>query len=164
MVTSKKEKGCHVKIRKSKDTQWPHVLFILNEVALDLQNKGIYQWSYPWEEETVKNEIDDCFVLLLGEKIVGTFFITTVDRLNELPIIAESMYLSKIAVLPEYQGRNLGANIITYACSYAKRREKALYLDCWAGNEKLKAFYSTNGFTYLGDYPEEDYYVSVFRV
>jgi hypothetical protein len=40
---------------------------------------------------------------------------------------------------------------------------KTLYLDCWAGNEKLKEFYFNNGFEYVGDFPEEDYFISVFK-
>jgi hypothetical protein len=38
-----------------------------------------------------------------------------------------------------------------------------LYLDCWAGNKKLRNFYSNAGFDFIGDFPEEDYMISVFK-
>jgi hypothetical protein len=38
-----------------------------------------------------------------------------------------------------------------------------VHIDCWAENEKLKDFYSKNGFEYLGDFAEEDYLISIFK-
>ena len=46
---------------------------------------------------------------------------------------------------------------------YAKNNGVTVYFDCWAGNDFLKKFYSENGFEYMGDFPEEDYYVSAFK-
>ncbi len=39
-----------------------------------------------------------------------------------------------------------------------------LYLDCWAGNKKLRNFYLESGFIYMGDYPEDDYYISIYKL
>ncbi|MGV2941336.1 GNAT family N-acetyltransferase [Mesobacillus sp. LC4] len=64
---------------------------------------------------------------------------------------------------PEYQGKGYGSVITSWSCQYARQLVEELYLDCWAGNEKLKNFYSENGFEYVGDFPEEDYYISVFK-
>ncbi len=64
---------------------------------------------------------------------------------------------------PEAQGRGVGEAVCAWVKAYADSRRKSVYLDCWAGNEKLKDFYSKAGFDYLGDYPEEDYQISAFR-
>jgi RimJ/RimL family protein N-acetyltransferase len=37
-----------------------------------------------------------------------------------------------------------------------------ILLDCWAGNEKLRAFYEKSGFKLLGEFPENDYEIAVF--
>ncbi|GAA0180924.1 hypothetical protein SH2C18_35360 [Clostridium sediminicola] len=37
------------------------------------------------------------------------------------------------------------------------------YLDCWAGNEKLRTFYLKAGFDFCGDFPEDNYMSSVFK-
>ncbi|MFF2796389.1 GNAT family N-acetyltransferase [Lysinibacillus xylanilyticus] len=97
------------------------------------------------------------------KKIIGTFCINEIDNINEFPVELNSKYLSQIAILPEFQGRNFGSSITQFACSFVKGLRKTLYLDCWAGNEKLKEFYSRNGLEYIGDFPEEDYYISIFK-
>lgn len=61
------------------------------------------------------------------------------------------------------QGKNIGSKIINYAFEFSRNLGKTLYLDCWAGNIKLKNFYSEAGFEYCADFQEEDHMVSVFR-
>lgn len=69
----------------------------------------------------------------------------------------------QFVILPEYQGNNLGSVLMDFACSFANEVNKSIYLDCWAGNDKLKAFYLNNGFDYQGDFPEENYFISIFK-
>lgn len=141
------------------------VLGILNKVTLDLHAKGILQWDYPWDADRLASEIqmNYVYVLLKNEQIVGTFCIKEIDELSELKIDYRSNYLYQIAIIPDYQGNKLGSVITDFACSYAKEVNKTLYLDCWAGNEKLKGFYSNNGFAYQGDFPQDDYFISIFK-
>jgi ribosomal protein S18 acetylase RimI-like enzyme len=110
-----------MKIRLAKVEDLDQILKVLNDVTLYLQEKGINQWSYPWSHEIIENAIKNnySYVLLLGEKVIGTFFISDIDILSELPIEPQSKYLSKIAILPEFQGKNLGSKIIDFACSFA---------------------------------------------
>lgn len=142
-----------------------NVLDILNKVTLDLHGKGIQQWDYSWDADRVASEIKKNYVnvLLKEERIVGTFCIKEVDRLSELKIDSKSDYLYQIAILPEYQGNKLGSVIMEFTCAYAKEVNRTLYLDCWAGNGKLKDFYLDNHFVYEGDFPEDDYFISIFR-
>lgn len=141
------------------------VLDILNKVTLDLHGRGIQQGEYPWDADRLASEITKSYVyvLLKDEHIVGTFCIKDIDELSELKIEPRSSYLYQIAILPDYQGNKLGSEITKFACAYAKEVNTTLYLDCWAGNEKLKNFYSNNGFAYQGDFPEDDYFISIFR-
>ena len=53
--------------------------------------------------------------------------------------------------------------MMEYSLTLSKKLELLLYLDCWAGNDKLKNFYLNNGFKHVGDFPEEDYFISVFK-
>ncbi|MFF2752940.1 GNAT family N-acetyltransferase [Psychrobacillus sp. NPDC058041] len=141
------------------------ILEVLNKVTIALQNKNINQWSYPWDSEYISNEISEekSYKLMHNESVIGTFFIETIDKIGEYIIEPESLYLSKIAILPEYQGSNIGSKITDFACTNAQKLNKVLYIDCWAGNIKLKEFYSKNGFQYIGDFSEEDYLISIFR-
>jgi len=141
------------------------VVEILNKVTLDLHGKGIQQWEYPWDADRLADVIKKnyVYVLVKDENIIGTFCIKEIDELSELKIDSRSNYLYQIAILPDYQGNKLGSDITDFACTYAKEVNKTLYLDCWAGNGKLKGFYLNNGFTYEGDFPENDYFISIYK-
>ncbi|WP_277584252.1 GNAT family N-acetyltransferase [Psychrobacillus antarcticus] len=110
------------------------MLEVLNKPTLGLQKKGIYQWDYPWDVNKVVNEINRnyAYVLLLDEEIVGTFCLNVIDCLSELTIDSKSYYLSRIAILPEYQGNNYSSIIMDFAYSF--EGNKTIHLDCWTGN------------------------------
>lgn len=152
-------------IRKANGLDRHRVVEILNEATLDLHEKGVRQWSYPWKEEDISEDIENqyCYVLLIHKNIIGTFFISEINRLSGVDVPKGSFYLSKITLIPDYQGKQLGKEIVRFACNYTSVNKKELFLDCWAGNETLKAFYSNSGFKQLGDFPEKDYMISVFH-
>lgn len=159
------KKSENIVIRQAKIEDLQQVANVLNEVTLHLQAKEINQWNYPWDVNIVSDQIknNNQYVLLHNEKIIGTFSISEIDQLSQLEIKPGSKYLSKIAILPEFQGQNLGSYVIKFAFSFAEQGNKTLYLDCWAGNEKLKSFYTKAGLQYIGDFPEEDYFISIFK-
>lgn len=141
------------------------VLNILNKAAKDLHIKGIHQWEYPWNDKEIRQQIQSKYLYFLSknEECIGTFGIRDLHSLSDCVIEPGSKYLFQIAILPEYQGMGYGKVITDWACTYAKERNIPLYLDCWAGNDKLKTFYKDNSFQYMGDFSEEDYYISVFK-
>lgn len=154
-----------MRIRLANADDYKKLVYVLNETALDLHNKGINQWDYPWNENEVLNQIKSSFLytVLVNEQVIGTFGIKDINSLSDCLIQPCSQYLYQIAILPEFQGKGYGQAIIDWAFGYARETKISLYLDCWAGNEKLKCFYQENGFHYEGDFPEEDYYISVFK-
>ncbi|WLR42281.1 GNAT family N-acetyltransferase [Bacillus carboniphilus] len=152
-----------VTIRTAEKKECEDVLEVLNKATLDLLKKGINQWSYPWDQESIKQQLDDAFVMILGNTIVGTFFISLRNTISDLELEKGSYYLHKIAVHPFHQGKDLGSEILRFVYAYVKKQQKSVYLACWAGNEKLKQFYLNNGLMYVGDFPEEDYFISVFK-
>lgn len=157
--------GNQMKIRPSKTEDLKQIINLLNEVTLHLIEKGIRQWDYPWDEGQIAAQINhhSSYVLLINDEIIGVFCLSEIDYFNDLPVDAKSIYLSQIAILPEFQGGNLGSAILDFAYSYAEKLNKTLYLDCWAGNEKLKDFYTRNGLESIGDFPEDDYFISIFQ-
>lgn len=152
-----------IRLAKIEDTD--SIVKLLDEVTLHLHKKGIAQWTFPWEPREIKSDIEKgyIYVLLVNERIVGTFSIKDIDNFEFLTIEPYSKYLYRIAILPDFQGKKLGIEIINYVYEYARKVNKAVYLDCWAGNEKLRSFYSNAGFEYIGDFPENDYMISVFK-
>ncbi|MFA6941535.1 MAG: GNAT family N-acetyltransferase [Clostridiaceae bacterium] len=152
-----------IRLAETKDAD--SIVNILNKVTLNLHTKGINQWDYPWNCEKIEEDINSGHIYIISAEdlIIGTFSIKIIDNLASLLIERSSYYIYRIAILPEYKGENLGNKIVKYAFEYSKNLKKPIYLDCWAGNKKLKSFYKNAGFKYLGDYPEEDYFISVFK-
>lgn len=142
------------------------IISLLNDVTLYLHNKKINQWAYPWDfceiEKDIKNR--QAYILLQNSQVIGVFFLGAPASCLSIPMMKPSdLYLYRIAVLPEYQGKDIGLIITNYAFKASRALGKPIYLDCWAGNEKLKSFYTRAGFDYCGDFPEEDYMISVFK-
>jgi len=147
----------------------PHldgIIHVLNSATLELLEKNIQQWTYPWSKEIIEEELlnNHVYVVLDEETVIGVFFIRPVIK-NEHPAIMleNHLYLYRIAVRPDYQSKGVGEEICGAAFSIAKEAKKTIYLDCWEGNETLKKFYSSTGFKYCGNFPEEDYWISVFK-
>jgi GNAT superfamily N-acetyltransferase len=147
-------------IRLASQEDVKEILSILNAASLALLEKGINQWPYPWDERLLVEQVGVLYVGTVAGNVIGTFGIKDV---KDWHVAERGKYLYQIAIHPGYQGRGYGAVITSWACKYARSLGEELYLDCWAGNEKLKHFYSENGFDYVGDFPEEDYYISVFK-
>ena len=72
-------------------------------------------------------------------------------------------YLQKLMIAPERQGGGLGNLLLDGAWQLVRERGGGLLaLDCWAGNDKLRAFYSAAGFTLHGDFPADGFDVAAF--
>jgi len=75
-------------------------------------------------------------------------------------------YLHALMLEPTEQGRGLGRRFIDGVLDLMRMagRKGTVVLDCWAGNAKLRRFYEAVGFKYHGDFPENDYQISVYVV
>ena len=154
-------------IKLAKSINSATIVDLLNNVTLKLYEKNINQWKYPWDLKEIEFDIENrntYIVTAKGNLMLGTFSMKHLENKTWLSTIeTNNLYLYRIAVLPEYHGENIGLEIINYACQSARVSKQILYLDCWAGNEKLKNFYTRAGFEVYGDFQEEDYEISVFR-
>lgn len=141
------------------------IVALYDEVTLQLHRKGIHQWDYPWRADIVKDAIErrEVYIVELNGIVVGAFWLGDAGNFTGLRVEESSLYLSKIAILPSYQGLGIGKEIVSFACAFARTAGRAMYLDCWAGNEKLKEFYTGCGLDYMGDFREEDFFISVFK-
>jgi GNAT superfamily N-acetyltransferase len=142
------------------------LLGILNGATDKLLAKGIQQWTYPWEAEPLQQAIEsgEQFLAIESGKVIAVF---KLSRQSSNPVVEAAqpgtLYLSQLAVEPKKQSQGVGSRVMTQILLYAADLGKTLYLDCWSGNHKLKAFYQSCGLESLGDFPEEDYFITVFR-
>jgi GNAT superfamily N-acetyltransferase len=103
---------------------------------------------------------------LLGSVFVGP---ATPDLMPTLKAwgfddTAPLWWLEKLMIEPREQGRGLGRVLMAGVQAYvaSQRPGATIVLDCWAGNDKLRAFYSETGFSLQGIFGEHDYEISVF--
>ena len=137
------------------------ILSLLNETASDLQAKGNPQWEVPWPKQELFKDIQlgRIYAVTLKRQLIGSFGLKEKSQIRDRALEPGSLYLYQLALHPKFQGLGLGEKIL----ERIKNDFPIIYLDCWAGNEKLRRFYSLNGFEFLRDVPEEDFFVSVFR-
>lgn len=141
------------------------IVEIVNEVTLHLHKKGINQWEYPCDLLEIREDIHNrvLYKVEYDNKLIGTFTVRNINNIGVYKLEESSKYLARIAISPEFQGKGIGALIIEFAISIARESGVSLYLDCWAGNLKLREIYAKHGFQHLGDYPENDYFISIFK-
>jgi hypothetical protein len=157
--------GGNMEIELASSEETPLIVNLLNDTTQYLLSKKIMQWEYPWDSTLISQDIFGGYQYVVKEddRIAAVF------SLKEMPVnfwtkecTKYQMYLYRIAVAPTNQRKNTGKLICSWVQDYSKRYETKIYLDCWAGSDKLKNFYQSAGFLYLGDFPEKDYQVSVF--
>ncbi|WP_033168302.1 GNAT family N-acetyltransferase [Clostridium sp. KNHs205] len=153
-----------MKIEKAVLGDLDNIITVLDEVTLRLLEKGIPQWNYPWYREEIEKDLQSQYVVREEGRVIAVFSLKPLDRcFDHESQSKEDYYLHRIAVLPEYQGKGIGEKILRYVQKFSVKHKKNIYLDCYQGNKKLRQFYEKAGFYYQGDYPEENYLVSVFR-
>lgn len=153
---------------------------LLDAAARKLLQKGVCQWSCPFDRAALAEDIRRRRVYLLGgAEPAATFSLMELQHSSLWPAMPEIrgyltgdiptagpgvFYLYRLAVHPRLQGRGYGRRLLDCALGLARPRGLPVYLDCWAGNAKLRAFYVGCGFRHLCDVsePGENYRISVF--
>jgi GNAT superfamily N-acetyltransferase len=103
--------------------------------------------------------------------VVGGTFVEPVEperfpafaRLRLDTVTGPIWFLSKLMIDPARQGNGLGYILLDgIRADVTRRGAGAIALDCWSGNETLRAFYARAGFKLHGVFPASGYEVAVF--
>ncbi len=130
-------------------------LEILDDAARWLLDREIMQWPFPYPRKPVEEAFTDGNLWLVTKdgEIVATFRTARHDKVWDGDA-RPALYIHALAGKP---GRNTSRTVIAWAVAHAKANDlHAVRLDCWSGNEKLKALYRSLGFTYVDDVAESD--------
>ena len=139
------------------------IYYVLNKAKENLNKKGIEQWKEGWDIEELKDKCRKGFFYLYYDKgnVIGCYCLEKNANKEWILENNEYSYLSSLCLLPDYQGKGLGNLLIKSAVE--NNSNKIIYLDCWSENNKLKSFYENNGFKYIKDVKENNYFISVFK-
>jgi ribosomal protein S18 acetylase RimI-like enzyme len=121
-------------------------------VARMLDEAGEWPRPFPREELDERIERGELFVVDLDGEPAATFTLLWDDPSFWGDQPPEAAYLHKLAVLPPFRGRGLGARIV----EWAERRTAAasrgyLRLDCKRDNPGIRGWYERLGFEHRGD-------------
>ena len=152
-------------VRKATEKDIPAVLDILNSATQKLLAKKVMQWEYPWDENVVKSYVDknEFYIAFYDDVPCGCFGLKKYPDNRFAPQDTDGEYWYHLAVHPNSDKAGIGYMLCRWVQEYSRQTGITIYFDCWAGNTSLRNYYSFNGFEYMGDFPEEDYFVSAFR-
>ena len=138
----------------------PELLIVTKACAQAMIANGIYQWNedYPSYEAFEKDiEIGQLWVLKEGDSIIGSVVISEIID-EEYKVIewltpnAKNVYIHRLAVHPEYQGKGLAQKLMNFAENYAKENGYiSVRLDTFSVNKRNNSFYQKRGYQKLGD-------------
>jgi GNAT superfamily N-acetyltransferase len=145
-------------------------------VQAALTASGSLQQLGPLPLQVVETSIHGkhAYILDASDRLVGSVLVDPLDGIcpNTKYILHASWglekvpsplwYLHALMLEPAEQGKGLGLVFWEGVVRAMKDQKGTVVLDCWAGNSKLREFYQKAGFMYHGDFPENDYCISVY--
>lgn len=147
-------------IRKALISDIPIILSICNSCAKHMISKGIYQWNelYP-NEAAFRNDVErqELYVYLKEDKLIGCIVISTYmdEEYKSVKWLTDdnnSIYIHRLAVHPEHQGKGYAQEMMSFAESLARKNKMiSIRLDTFSQNKRNQEFYEQRGYTKLED-------------
>jgi len=127
---------------------------ILTEAALWQKERGYPAWQLDTlTEEKITPQIDQFFLMEMGDEAAGTLKFQTEDKLfwpdqSE----DEATYVQKVAVRRKFAGGAISHAMLMWAVERTRtHHRKYLRLDCNAASPGLRSIYEKFGFVYHSD-------------
>lgn len=130
------------------------IIFELYDEAVKFQKTVFNKQWQGFERSLVETEISEGrqWKIIVEGQVVCIFAITFSDPLiwNEKDK-DPAIYIHRIVTNPEFRGGAYVKEIVKWSKDYARSiNKKYVRMDTWGDNEKLKEYYVSCGFEYLG--------------
>ena len=156
-------------IRKALIEDIDNLLKITKSCAVNLTTQKIYQWNdiYPNKQAFINDfKRDELYVLELNHTIIGCITISTLMDEEDFPIKwltpdTNNIYIHRLAVHPEYQGKGFAQELMTFAENYAKKNHfVSVRLDTFSQNPKNLKFDELRNYKRLGEiyFPKQSHH------
>jgi len=119
---------------------------------------NIFQWNemYP-SKEVLKNDIElkQLWKFQIDDVFVGIIVLTEIEDLeyrhvNWLTQNSKVLYVHRLAVHPNFQGKGLAKELMNFAENYAIHQNyKSIRLDTFSENKRNQKFYENRGYLQL---------------
>lgn len=147
-------------IRLAKITEISDILALSKDCALYMIAHGIFQWNenYP-SKKAFENDIkrEELYVLEMDKNIIGTVVISTFMDTEYIPIEwltanKSNIYIHRLAVHPNFQGKGYAQQLMRFAEKYAHiNNYTSVRLDTFSQNKRNLKFYENRGYQKLGN-------------
>ena len=138
----------------------PEIITMTRACAKHMIANGIYQWNehYP-TPAAFENDIeqDQLWLLKEGGSVIGSVVVFSImdDEYTEIEWLTpneKNIYIHRLAVHPEYQGKGCARMLMDFAEEYARQNNFAsVRLDTFSQNPRNNVFYDKRGYQRLGD-------------
>ncbi len=141
-------------------TQLEEIHKLTKACAVDMISKGIFQWNeqYP-PKDKLSDDISrgELFCITDSKKVIGIIVITEIEdteykNVKWLTPQGKSIYIHRLAVHPDHQGKGYAKELMDFAESFAQSMEyKSVRLDTFSQNPRNNIFYKNRGYKQLDD-------------
>lgn len=143
-----------ITITQAQGDDWQIASGLLLDVVRWLQSKNEPLWTEKQvsvEGLQASYQLDDMFLAYHQKIPIGVMFVQTHDPFFWPEVDANSsLFIHKLAVSRNYKGQQVAAQMLKYIIHHGKQLGRQwLRLDCDGGRPKLKAFYKSQGFTFV---------------
>lgn len=149
-----------MKIKKAIKENIDSILTITQACGNALAENSIYQWNeeYPSKEVFLTDlERDELYVLEVENTILGCITISTFmdeeyKTVDWLTKDENNIYIHRLAVHPDSQGKGYAQSLMTFAENYAKKNNfQSVRLDTFSQNPRNLKFYPKRGYQKTGE-------------
>ncbi|MBB6052008.1 GNAT family N-acetyltransferase [Armatimonas rosea] len=146
-------------VARATSAELPALAALYDDTVRWLSERGVSQWQVG-EHSVERLAQTDAYVAWEDKRAVGGFLFVPPDPVlwPDTDTVA-ARYLAGLVLARSHAGQ--GQALLTEAACHAATPR--LRLDCWDGNEALKAFYTRAGFTDCGTVPEQTWVVRRFE-
>jgi GNAT superfamily N-acetyltransferase len=152
-VPEKDDRSLTVKLARREDAE--ALVGLLNKASQYKLKHGDDAWaSVPYTPQELEQRIKkgNTYTAWLGDELVGTMLLLWEDEMTwgkQPPIAA---YAHQLAVQDGHHGHNLGGQLLDWASEQAAAHgRKFLRIDLPTGNDGLRSYYESQGFTWVED-------------
>lgn len=146
-------------IKKVQKLDLEHLLTITKSCAKHMIENGILQWNeyYP-SKEVFENDIllDQIWKLEIDKEIIGIIVLSKIEddeyeNVHWLTHNSNNLYIHRLAVHPNYQGKGYAQKLMDFAENYAiENKYTSIRLDTFSQNTRNQKFYKKRGYKKLG--------------
>lgn len=147
-------------IRKAQSSEIQKIMSVTKACARSLSSEGIHQWNeeYP-NREAFEHDLSqgELYVFILSDEVIGCMTISTFkdpvyDSIQWLGPDSNHIYMHRLAVHPNFQGRGYARQMMDFAEEYSTtQRAVSIRLDTFSKNLRNQRFYEARGYQRLGD-------------